>query len=352
MKYKKGDTLIEVALAIGIFSMVAVAVVSVVSASTTDAQSSLETTVTREQIDTQAEALRFIQSSYLAGGYANAQGELLERYSQIWQYLTRDAVDPTEVSNTEVAEKILRFNPATCQEVYSGTNLRDQGAFVINTRLIGDNDADIKDVIVTARDNTDTGVFATSSTFPRIVYGSTTDLSVPDSTLDQTPTAANIYRVEGLFIVPVADPGTTIVSGADAAIEDRSAYYDFYIRSCWYNPGAERPSTISTVIRLQDPAAIDYGTDAAIAKRIIIRFDPNNPDYRSYMPTQSISSGATGTLRPNAYTVDGYNFAGWMLTPSGPDVAYADGSAYTAEEGLITNKSVTLYAKWIPKTSS
>ena len=350
MKYKKGDTLIEVALAIGIFSMVAVAVVSVVSASTTDAQSSLETTVTREQIDTQAEALRFIQSSYIAGGYANAQGELLERYSNIWDYLTRDAIDPTKVSNTEVAEKILRFNPATCQEVYSGTDLRDQGAFVVNTRRLGDITAEPRDVIITARDNAT--VFATSPTFPRIVYGSTTDLDTPGALLDQNPTASSMYRAEGLFVIPVRDPGTTIVSGESAVVEDRSAYLDFYIRSCWYNPGAERPSTISTVIRLQDPAAIDYGTDAAIAKRIIIRFDPNNPDYRGYMPTQSISSGATGTLRANAYTVDGYNFAGWMLTPSGPDVAYADGSTYTAEEGLITNKSVTLYAKWIPKTSS
>ena len=51
MHKRVGDTLVEVTLAIGIFSMVAIAVVAVVSGSTSGAQSALETTVTREQID-------------------------------------------------------------------------------------------------------------------------------------------------------------------------------------------------------------------------------------------------------------------------------------------------------------
>ena len=63
---KRGDTLIEVMLAVGIFSMVAVAVVAVMSGGTSSAQTALETTLTREAIDAQAEALRFIQSSYIA----------------------------------------------------------------------------------------------------------------------------------------------------------------------------------------------------------------------------------------------------------------------------------------------
>ena len=44
MKRRKGDTLIEVAFAIGIFSLVAITVVAVISASTSAAQASLETT--------------------------------------------------------------------------------------------------------------------------------------------------------------------------------------------------------------------------------------------------------------------------------------------------------------------
>ena len=67
-KKHRGDTLVEVSLAIGIFSMVAIAAVSVINGSTNGAQSSLESTITREEIDGQAEALRFIQSAYVSGG--------------------------------------------------------------------------------------------------------------------------------------------------------------------------------------------------------------------------------------------------------------------------------------------
>ena len=73
MRKRIGDTLVEVALAIGIFSMVAISVVAVVSGSSSGAQSSLETTVTREQIDAQAEALRFIHNSYIADVKSDAK---------------------------------------------------------------------------------------------------------------------------------------------------------------------------------------------------------------------------------------------------------------------------------------
>ena len=61
---KKGDTLIEVLLAVGIFSMIAISVVAVMSGGTSSAQTALETTLTREEIDAQAEALRYIHDSY------------------------------------------------------------------------------------------------------------------------------------------------------------------------------------------------------------------------------------------------------------------------------------------------
>ena len=46
MGIRHGDTLIEVAIAIAIFSLVSIGVVSVVSSSTSAAQSALEITVT------------------------------------------------------------------------------------------------------------------------------------------------------------------------------------------------------------------------------------------------------------------------------------------------------------------
>ena len=83
MKRRKGDTLIEVAFAIGIFSLVAITVVAVISASTSAAQASLETTLTREDIDSQAEALRFIHDSYINGIQSAKTGD--NKYENLWK---------------------------------------------------------------------------------------------------------------------------------------------------------------------------------------------------------------------------------------------------------------------------
>ena len=85
---KLGDTLVEVTIAIGIFSMVAVAIVAVVSSGSSGAQSTLENTVAREEIDAQAEALRFIQATALT--------ELGDKgtNSELWQAIVKHAISP------------------------------------------------------------------------------------------------------------------------------------------------------------------------------------------------------------------------------------------------------------------
>lgn len=267
MKHKVGDTLIEVALAIGIFSMVAVSVVSVVSASTSSAQNALETTVTREEIDAQAEALRFIQSSYLAGGQANLAGNT--KYSSLWEAITARAIsDP----NSALYEEALLYSPTTCSSLYEYDNpsnqyqnIYAQHAFVINTRNLGlsytnaTTSAQIRDLtyqIVTVADHNNIK-FYPATTYPRIIYEGAADTTLLDENLSTA-----IDRIEGLFVIAVKDPGqTTIVSsdsGGSTKVESKSAYYDFYIRSCWFAPGSDRPSTIATVIRLYDPAVIQY----------------------------------------------------------------------------------------------
>lgn len=358
---KKGDTLIEVAIAIGIFSMVAVAVIGVVSSSTSNAQSSLETTVTREIIDAEGEALRFIQSAYIAGGRANVQDEdnELEKYAKIWDILTSHAVDQSrgDVGNID---SVLRFNPKTCQEIYAKPLEQPlNSAFVINTRRLGFTKAEadatgmtlenfIKNNVVINQSESDKLLFTTTSTYPRIVYGEKAADS--NSALDQYAEENNIYSIEGIFINAVRDPGTTVVSGGsgNVTITERSAYYDFYIHTCWYNPGADRPSTISTVVRLQDPSTITYG-DTGIAKRVIITFDKNADDATGYMPTQSISSGKSATLRENDYALEGYDFNGWNTEPDDTGEHYNDKGIYIAESPLSFNKSVTLYAIWKKK---
>ncbi len=74
-----------------------------------------------------------------------------------------------------------------------------------------------------------------------------------------------------------------------------------------------------------------------------VSFDPNGGT--GTMDPQTIACDATAALTLNAFTRDGYTFAGWA-TSSGGSVVYTDGADYT-----MGTESVTLYAKWnIPAT--
>lgn len=327
---KKGDTLIEVTLAIGIFSMIAIAVVSVVNSSTSGAQSALETTLAREEIDTQAEALRFIHSSYIASSGSATSGN--EKYIDLWQEITSRAVDKDNVS-----DDILKYSPSTCSELYNGSNLYNQGAFIINTRLLASDNVD--NIILKA---TPAGVstrFYQATTYPRIIYSTTTD---DESLLDQG-TGVVASRIEGIYVVAVRDMDSTyIVPDGSSVAEKTSAYYDFYIRTCWYGPGATRPSTISTVIRLYDPDAVSSGQSRYSTPTTTIVYHGNGSDNISTTYTQKISAGTTRNLIPNRFTKIGETFYNWQDSAGN---VYEDGSSYTASAG---DNYVNLYANWIP----
>ena len=261
-KKKKGDTLIEVAFAIGIFSMVAITVVSVISASTNGAQSALETTITREDLDSQAEALRFIHEAYVSGSQSADTSENI--YYSLWKALTALAVNESTAN--------LAYNPTTCSEVYNsgGTVKRansGQIPFVINIRQLNDpSSANRFNVIIRSGPASNTKnyqIFYPATTFPRIIYGTSASGSATTNEelyIKNEYQKNTIQRVEGIYIVAVKDDSSKVVSET-GIIETKSAYYDFYIRSCWMPNGVDRASTISTVIRLYDPAAICYGSD-------------------------------------------------------------------------------------------
>ncbi len=229
---KRGDTLIEVMLAVGIFSMVAVAVVAVMSGGTSSAQTALETTLTREAIDAQAEALRFIQSSYIAEK-DNVNGD----YVNLWQAIASNALDIKDKSG-DYQKSITQFSPDDCSNLYSGNNLKNQHAFIINTRVLG---SDPSAAFITASN----GSFISASTYPRLVY-------VDEGNLASESFNPSLSSAEGIYIIAVRDPGSTTIAGTN-----KSAYYDFYIRTCWYGTGDKTPSTISTVMRLYDPGVVN-----------------------------------------------------------------------------------------------
>lgn len=231
---KRGDTLIEVTLAVGIFSMIAVAVVATMSSGTTNAQTALETTLARAEIDAQAEALRFIQTSASANkpGFDSLWNEILSK---------ADNANRTDV----VKNAITNFAPSSCSELYNtenANNISEQNAFIIDTSTLGE-------FITQASSDT------SNSLNPLISAKS--DTGGPDSSdinpsFSQATTYPRVYKenvtvkAEGLYVVAVKDSGARVIS----ANAESQAFYDFYIHACWDTSNSDHPSTISTVIRL------------------------------------------------------------------------------------------------------
>ena len=243
---KKGDTLIEVVLAVGIFSMVAIAIVAVMASGTTGAQTALETTLAREEIDAQAESIRFIQSAYVAD---KDSGD--NRFQKLWQKIVSNAVS---VSGTD--DEILHYAPKTCESLYADDGeVKNHNGFVINNFQLGTFTSDTIDrVYISAKDKP--ASFVQTLTYPRLVFNNS------NSSLDSETSSANtLYQAEGLYVVAVKEstkadgynPTTVVDNGS---VTTRPVFYDFYIRSCWYGTNANEPSTISTVIRLYDPDAV------------------------------------------------------------------------------------------------
>ena len=117
---KKGDTLVEVTLAIGIFSMIAIAVASVMSGGTASAQLALETTLAKEEIDTQAEAIRFVHANYIAN-----KDNPSHPYVKLWKTITNKAINILDYGNDE--GKMMALRPrASFQLVFIESFRSDQ----------------------------------------------------------------------------------------------------------------------------------------------------------------------------------------------------------------------------------
>lgn len=63
MRAQRGDTIIEVVLAFAIFSLAAVSTIALINSGLATTQRNLETTLVRQQIDSQAELLRYLRDT-------------------------------------------------------------------------------------------------------------------------------------------------------------------------------------------------------------------------------------------------------------------------------------------------
>lgn len=207
---QRGDTIIEVLFAITVFSLIAIGGLSLMNQGTALAQRALEIGHVRQQIDAQADALRFINRSYTIGYGQN------EAATNLWNEIaTERAVSAAQPYN-EVADSAGCHIP-----------LANNESFALNLdRLSSALDPDEPNSGFILTPTTDTPTYS-------MIRGSVNGLS----------------RAEGIWIQAVRSP--TVVSADDG--EERPGYYDFHIRACWFSPGHPIPVTMGTIVRLYEP---------------------------------------------------------------------------------------------------
>jgi len=263
MKFKRGDTLIEVMFSVGIFGLVAVGAIGVMNRGLYTAQATLETTMARNEIDTQAEALRFVHDAYVSKKSSNAN-----LYKVLWEEIKGKAYSGQDINRyLQIYDMVAQgggeldgVNYSSCEDLY---NAIPGNSFIINPSVLDTTSLEttITDGEFNNRNNTlitkseadrnSKGEFTTSATYPRLIYTRLTDvLSDADATGINSRT---LSAAEGIWVTAVAsETGKEVECDADGnpGTTVEPDYYDFYIRTCWDSPGSSNPKTISTNIRL------------------------------------------------------------------------------------------------------
>lgn len=203
---QKGDTIVEVLFAFTIFAMVAVGSLTIMNQGTATAQRSLEITLVRQQIDAQAEAIRYVHHAYVAA--YQGTGSVTTGVAAEWTKMTSKATG----KGADNASSFGTTAGTVCPSTVPG-----QKPFILNAR--------------TAR-----------------VWGTTPAMSVPAGA-SLPPFAQVVYnddssvsRAYGLWIEAVPSVNN-----------NGPGFVDFHIRACWDSPGGVTPMTLGTIVRLYEP---------------------------------------------------------------------------------------------------
>ena len=201
MRTERGDTIIEVMFAFTVFALIAVAGLSLMNQGVAMAQRSLEMGLVRQQIDAQADALRYLNRAFVADYGNGGQSETLWREVAYNHVLENGTVQPFD------------------QMVEGRRCVVPERAFALDIEQLGNRP------VITPR----------------------------QSDIDSMPTYARInreypteVRAEGIWIQTVRSNETT-------AEANKPGFYDFHIRACWYAPGLSAPMTMGTIVRLYEP---------------------------------------------------------------------------------------------------
>lgn len=188
---QRGDTIIEVTLAFAVFASLAITVTVMMNRSIATAQRSLEITLVRQQIDAQADLLRYARDNELP-----AWGEI-------------------KANLYSGDSGVLTGSLMTCPQHSDGVPANNRAFFM---------GLDTESGSVTRQPIAPTS-FRPAAVSSSVVFGDTS-------------------QAQGMWIIPVHAQG----SGDSTAVKA----YDMYIRTCWNTVGQSVPITLSTIVRLYD----------------------------------------------------------------------------------------------------
>ena len=207
LRLQRGDTIIEVLLAITVFSLVSVLAMQIMQQGTNTAQRAVEITLVREEIDSQAEALRAAHAQY-ATAVSNGSNTGHLAWAKI---AGRVKSSPTALS----------YDQPTCPRPGAPTASIPANAFALDTTL-----------------HRSAAVMDASNWYAAAGSGS------------GPPYARQVANVVS---GSVRSYGIWIESRYSAALTPGTpGLYTFRIRSCWDDPGQSAPLTLETTVRLYE----------------------------------------------------------------------------------------------------
>jgi prepilin-type N-terminal cleavage/methylation domain-containing protein len=273
---QRGDTLIEVMVAFAVFAMIAVGALAVMNQGTTSAQDSLETTQVRQQIDNQAEMLRYLHQAYLANPDDITSGGLPEKF--------RSLVAIAETAEDNGVEQATDYGSSCTQTIPGNASYR----FMLDPNT----GAQLAPSNVRPADHTSAPPYA------------------------QVTSGASY----GLWVEP-------IMSDADVA-SGTVRYIDFHVRSCWNSAAASPQRTLGTIVRLYVPENVATGTvgggGAPIPGPTLYEYTVNgafaNPCWPHNDVERADAEGNPGFVPFNPGSIDTTPVPQWACTRPGSAV--------------------------------
>lgn len=197
---EKGDTLVEMIFAFAILSLVVVGVLAIMNRGIRISQESIERTLVRQQMDGQAEVVRYLHDTN----------------SGTWATIKQ-----------RVTDQIMPLSPKLAD---------GQSQLACPTLSSGLADSAKKAFYLSHSGNTFTVSDLNGSTY----QDAATYAKVP----------MNKSKSEGIWLQVAKAQNDLATKDKQAA--EKVAAYDVYVHACWYGPGESTPTTLGTIVRLYD----------------------------------------------------------------------------------------------------